>query len=228
MLFVFDLIICCWFTLFIIALRTGAKISESAKCHCGKIVDELGLHGLSCTKNAGCFLRRSAISSILKTSLTCINLPSTLEPVGWTRDRRRPSGLTFRPLVQRPNMDATVVDTFAWGHYKDSARQAGFAATKAEAAKCQKYLDLQSNYHFQPVAIRPLVCIASPLPLFRVASQRNLLIGLVTPVYLLNPITFSYYYLPITFWILVLSVSLFVPSVVQCYFAHWLTILSIP
>jgi len=49
--------------------------------------------------------------------------------------------------------DATVVDTFAQGHYKDSARQAGFAATKAEAAKCQKYHDLQSNYHFQPVAI---------------------------------------------------------------------------
>jgi len=38
-------------------------------------------------------------------------------------------------------------------HYKDSARQAGFAATKAEAAKCQKYHDLQSNYHLQPVAI---------------------------------------------------------------------------
>ena len=37
--------------------------------------------------------------------------------------------------------------------YKDSARQAGFAATKAEVAKCQKYHDLQSNYHFQPVAI---------------------------------------------------------------------------
>jgi len=37
--------------------------------------------------------------------------------------------------------------------YKDSARQAGFAATKAEAAKYQKYHDLQSNYHLQPVAI---------------------------------------------------------------------------
>ena len=49
--------------------------------------------------------------------------------------------------------DATVVDTFSQGHYKDSARQAGFAATKAEAAKCQKYHDLQSNFHFQPVAI---------------------------------------------------------------------------
>ena len=45
------------------------------------------------------------------------------------------------------------MDTFARGHYKDSARQAGFAVTKAEVAKCQKYHDLQSNYHFQLVAI---------------------------------------------------------------------------
>jgi len=49
------------------------------------------------------------------------------------------------------------VDTFAQGHYKDFSRQAGFAATKAEAAKCQKYpkqltKNLQSNYHFPPVA----------------------------------------------------------------------------
>jgi len=45
------------------------------------------------------------------------------------------------------------VDTFAQGHYKDCARQASFAAAKAEIAKCQKYHDLQSNYHFQPVEI---------------------------------------------------------------------------
>jgi len=49
--------------------------------------------------------------------------------------------------------DSTVADTFARGNYKDSARQGGFTPTKAEAAKCQKYHDLQSNYHFQPVAI---------------------------------------------------------------------------
>ena len=49
--------------------------------------------------------------------------------------------------------DAKVEGTFAQGHYKDSARQASFAATKAEVAKCQKYQDLQSNYHLQPVAI---------------------------------------------------------------------------
>jgi len=63
--------------------------------------------------------------------------------------------------------DATVVDTFAQGHYyKDSTRQAGFAATKAEATKCQKYHDLQSNYLFNQWQLRPLVCMASPPPLF--------------------------------------------------------------
>jgi len=66
------------------ALQTSAKIFESTKCRCGKIVDELGLHGLSCTKNAGCLPRHSAINSILRRSFTRINLPSTLEPVGLT------------------------------------------------------------------------------------------------------------------------------------------------
>jgi len=46
-----------------------------------------------------------------------------------------------------------------------AARQAGFAATKAEAAKCQKYHDLQSNYHLQPVAIETTgVCGTSTAP----------------------------------------------------------------
>jgi len=85
-----------------IALRTGAKIFESSRCRCGKVVDELGLHGLSCTKNAGRFPRHSAINSILKRLLTCIGLPSTFEPVGLTNDGRRPDGLTLGPLVQRP------------------------------------------------------------------------------------------------------------------------------
>jgi len=137
-----------------IALRTGAKIFESTKCRCGKIVDELGLHGLSCSKNACCFPRHLAINSSLKRSLTRIGLPSTLEPVGLTSDARTPDCSTLGPWYRGLSLvwDARVVFTFAQGHYKDSARHAGFAATKAEAAKCQK-CDLQSNYHFQPVAI---------------------------------------------------------------------------
>jgi len=98
-----------------IALRTGAKIFESSRCRCGKVVDELGLHGLSCTKNAGRFPRHSAINSILKRSSTRIGLPSTLEPVGLTNDGRRPDGLNLGPSYRGQNLvwDATVVDTFA-------------------------------------------------------------------------------------------------------------------
>ena len=77
-----------------IALWTGPKIFESTKCRCGKIVDELGL---SCTKNAGCFPRHSAINSILKRSLTCIGLPSTLESVSLTNDGRRPEVWLWAP-----------------------------------------------------------------------------------------------------------------------------------
>ena len=81
-----------------IALRTGANIFESTECRCGKFVDRLGLHGLSCIKNAGRIPRHSVINSILIRSLTRIGFPSALSPLGLTRDRRRPDGLT---LVQR-------------------------------------------------------------------------------------------------------------------------------
>ena len=97
-----------------ITLRTSAKIFESTKCYCGKIVDELGLHGLSCTKNAGHFPRHSAINSILNRSLAHIGLPSTL---GWslsawqmTKGGRWPD---FGPWYRGLSLiwDATVVDT---------------------------------------------------------------------------------------------------------------------
>ena len=69
--------------------------------------------------------------------------------------------------------DATVVDTFAQGHYKGSARQAGFAATKAEVAKCQKYHELQNNYHFHPVAIETTgVYRKSTAPFLSVFSKK--------------------------------------------------------
>jgi len=80
-----------------IALRTGANIFESTECRCGQFVDSLGLHGFSYIKNAGRFPRHSAINYILKRSLTRIGLNSVLEPVGLTKDRKRPDGLILHP-----------------------------------------------------------------------------------------------------------------------------------
>ena len=136
-----------------IALRTGANILESTECCCGKFVDRLRLHGVSCIKNAGRFPRHSAINSILKRSLTRIGLPSVLEHVGLMKDRRRPDGLTLNPWCRGRSLawDATVVDTFAESHYIVSAAIPGSVATDAETNKCWKYNDLLDNYYFQPV-----------------------------------------------------------------------------
>ena len=65
------------------ALGTGANIFESTECCCGKFVDRLGFHSLSCIKNAGHFPRHSAINSILKRSLTRI----VVSPLSLSTDR---------------------------------------------------------------------------------------------------------------------------------------------
>ena len=58
-----------------IVFGTCVKIFESTECRCGKFVDRLGLHGLSCIKNAGCFPRHSAINMYGKSTapfLSCL------------------------------------------------------------------------------------------------------------------------------------------------------------
>ena len=104
---------------------------------------------------------------VLKRSLTRINLPSTLEPVGQTNDRR-PDGLTLGPWYRGLSLvwDETVVDTFVWSHYKDTARQADFAATKAEAANVKNTTTSEAITTFNQLKLRPLVCMASPPPFF--------------------------------------------------------------
>ena len=61
-----------------------------------QIVDELGLHGF-CTENAGHFPRHSAIKSILKRSLTRINLPSILEACWPDKGQKEARWLTLGP-----------------------------------------------------------------------------------------------------------------------------------
>ena len=48
-----------------IGLRLGANICVAHTCHCGKRVERDGLHGLSCTKNAGRFSRHATLNSLI-------------------------------------------------------------------------------------------------------------------------------------------------------------------
>ena len=77
--------------------------------------------------------------------------------------------------------DATVLDTLLGATAKDSAGQAGTAATEAEAAKRRIYNDLLNNYHFQPVAIETTGVNGKSTAPFCATSQRNLSIYHVTP-----------------------------------------------
>ena len=62
-----------------VALRLGLRICTPHKCRCGSIVDEFGLHPLSCHLSAGRFPRHSALNDIIKRGLETAGFTSQLE-----------------------------------------------------------------------------------------------------------------------------------------------------
>jgi hypothetical protein len=94
----------------------GCNLCTPRICKCNAKVDEIGIHGLGCSKSSGRFSRHTEINSIINRSLTSIHVNSTLDPNGLSRDdRKRPDGMTLvlwikgQPLV----WDVTIVDTLA-------------------------------------------------------------------------------------------------------------------
>jgi hypothetical protein len=67
-------------------LRLGCNLCTPHFCKCSAKVEEIGIHGLSCSKSSGRFSRHSENNSIINRSLTSIHVNSTLEPNGLSRD----------------------------------------------------------------------------------------------------------------------------------------------
>jgi hypothetical protein len=63
-----------------IGLRLGCNLCTPHICKCNAKVDEIGIHGLSCSKSSGRFSRHTEINSVINRSLTSIHVNSTLEP----------------------------------------------------------------------------------------------------------------------------------------------------
>ena len=138
-----------------VALRLGMKICEPHRCRCGRMVDQLGHHGLSCRRSAGRLPRHSNINDIVKRTLSSAGIPSWLEPVGLDRgDGKRPDGLTVFPFSQGKSLtwDSTVSDTFSDSVINLSAVNPGHAADKAESRKRALYSSLVGRYRFEPVS----------------------------------------------------------------------------
>ena len=140
-----------------VALRLGLAICEPHQCKlCGRPVDRLGHHGLSCSRSAGRFPRHSSLNDVIRRALSSAGIPSILEPVGLDRgDGRRPDGITTFPFRCGRSLawDATCVDTFAETHVVRCALEPGAAAGAAERRKHVRYASLSDRYIFTPVAV---------------------------------------------------------------------------
>ena len=139
-----------------VALRLGASICTPHPCRCGRIMDHLRHHCLSCRYNTGRLPRHAHLSDVVKRGLASAGVPSILEPVGLDRgDGRRPDGLTVFPFNEGRCLiwDATCVDTFSSSALIDSATEPGAAARAAEERKRRRYADLAQRYRFVPLAV---------------------------------------------------------------------------
>ena len=139
-----------------VALRLGEQICQPHKCRCGRMVDGLGHHGLSCRYSAGRLPRHANLNDVVKRGLAAAGIPSWLEPVGLDRgDGRRPDGLTVFPFSGGRSLcwDATCVDTFSGSSLIESAIRPGSAADLAEERKMDHYRSLLDRYRFEPLAI---------------------------------------------------------------------------
>ena len=120
------------------------------------MIDEYGLHPLSCRFSAGRHPRHNILNDLIKRSLDSAGIPSLLEPVGLDRgDGKRPDGITVFPFHAGKSLvwDATCCDTFASGSLVGSATDPGSAAHQAEQRKLVKYASLADRYIFEPVAV---------------------------------------------------------------------------
>jgi hypothetical protein len=115
-----------------IGLSLGCNLCTPHICKCNAKVDEIGIHGLSCSKSSSRFSRHTEIYCIINRSLTSILVNSTLEPNGLSRDdEKRPDGMTLIPWIKGQPLvwDVTVVDTLADSYVLKTV--SGFAAEMA-------------------------------------------------------------------------------------------------
>ena len=139
------------------SLRLGSPICAPHDCtHCGRRIDERGLHGLSCRRSVGRLPRHTQLNAIIKESLASANVPSVLEPQGLSRlDGKRPDGMSIIPWACGRLLlwDATCWDSYAPSNIQLAALGPGRVADMAARRKKDTYLNLARNHFFVPVAV---------------------------------------------------------------------------
>ena len=142
------------------SLRLGTHLCAPHDCtHCGRRVDETGLHGLSCRRSTGRLPRHNQLNTIIKQSLASANIPSVLEPQGLScTDGKRPDGMTITPWAQGRLLiwDATCWDTMAATNIPIAMSGPGRVADMAARRKRETYREILHNHHFVPAPVETM------------------------------------------------------------------------
>ena len=116
-----------------------------------------GRHGLKCKMARGRKMVHEKVNLLIKAGLDQARLPSTLEPIGLSRngDGKRPDSLTCATWKNGKCLilDFTCVDTLCKSYVRKASTEVGSAAVDWEDKKVEKYSKLSENYHFVPVGI---------------------------------------------------------------------------
>ena len=124
-------------------------------CPCGALVDTNSLHGISCKLNSGKHAKHANFNELIYHALKSSDIPAVKESTGLSRsDGKRPDGLSLVPWKSGKCLiwDVTIVDTMAQSYLQSTSQNACAAAEMAAERKHNKYVDLEHDYMFVPVA----------------------------------------------------------------------------
>ena len=84
-----------------VGLRLGLQICKSHRCVCDSMVDQQGLHALSCKFGIGRLSRHGMLNDIVHRAFTSAGIPAMKEPTGLVKGcALRPDGLTLIPWAE--------------------------------------------------------------------------------------------------------------------------------
>jgi hypothetical protein len=142
-----------------VGLRLDCNLYQSHVCSGGNFVNETGIHGLSCSKSKGRFLRHSDLNNIIQRALSFAHIHSTLEPTGLSRDDgKRPDGVTLTPWSkgqQVGNLGRHICRHSCHFLFTSTTIEAGSAAETA----CKKNMKNTKDYSIAVITfylLRPL------------------------------------------------------------------------
>ena len=83
-----------------VGLWLGIELCQPHPCPCGAMVDDSGLHGLSCKMSAGRSLRHFQINDLIFRALKRADIPSIKEPNGLVRGDGKKNGWPYNSSVE--------------------------------------------------------------------------------------------------------------------------------